>query len=80
MGNYLQGIDKRIKRLWKREGLNQTEFGAMVGISQKHVSALEAGIRWPSAPLIMCLGFKFGVSEIWLRAGRGALSKAVKAC
>ena len=71
----MKNIANRIKRLRKREGLSQDEFGEIVGISQQYVGALEAGIRWPSRALVMLMGIKFEVTEEWLRTGAGGMPK-----
>ena len=66
-------MNKRIKELRKTLGLNQTEFGAKIGVGQGTVTAYETANRTPSNAVVMAICKEFGVSEQWLRDGVGEM-------
>lgn len=61
----------RIKLIRKSLGLNQTEFGARIGVGQTTIAGYETGIRAVSDAIIKSIVREFGVSEAWLRDGTG---------
>lgn len=61
----------RIKRLRKKLGLNQTEFGARVGVKGNTIGNYEIGLRSPSEAVIVSICREFNVNEVWLRTGEG---------
>jgi transcriptional regulator with XRE-family HTH domain len=65
-------MQNRIKELRKHLGLNQTEFGARIGIKQTTVAGYENG-RAPLDTVISSICREFGVSELWLRTGEGSM-------
>jgi DNA-binding XRE family transcriptional regulator len=71
----VKGFNRRLARLRKREGMTQAEFGAVVEVSQQYVGALEAGLRRPGLALVFMMAAKFGVTEDWLKEGKGKLSE-----
>lgn len=64
-------MQNRIKELRKSLGLNQTEFGARLGVAQSTVGGWEGGFREVSDAIIKSIVREFGVSESWLRHGTG---------
>lgn len=64
-------MNERIKLLRKALELNQTDFGARIGVKQGTVSAYESGARVPLDSVIVSICREFGVSESWLRSGEG---------
>lgn len=64
-------MQNRIKELRKSLGLNQTEFGARLGVAQSTVGGWEGGFREVSDAIIKSIVREFGVSEAWLRDGTG---------
>lgn len=64
-------MQNRIKELRKSLGLNQTEFGARLGVAQSTVGGWEGGFREVSDAIIKSIVREFGVSESWLRDGTG---------
>ena len=66
-------MQNRIKELRKSLGLNQTEFGARLGLVTSTISGYESGIRIPSDAIILSICREFGVSETWLRTGEGEM-------
>lgn len=61
----------RIKELRRHEKLNQTEFGALLGVSLSAVQKWESGENTPAESVIKLMCQKTGVDEVWLRAGDG---------
>ena len=64
-------MNERIKLLRKALELNQTDFGARIGVKQGTVAAYESGARVPLESVIVSICREFGVSESWLRSGEG---------
>lgn len=61
----------RIKELRKHEKLNQTDFGALLGVSLSAVQKWESGENTPADSVIKLMCQKTSVNEIWLRTGNG---------
>lgn len=66
-------MNERIKLLRKALELNQTDFGARIGVKQGTVSAYESGARVPLDSVVVSICREFGVSESWLRSGEGEM-------
>nr|DAY78987.1 MAG TPA: helix-turn-helix domain protein [Caudoviricetes sp.] len=66
-------MNERIKLLRKALELNQTDFGARIGVKQGTVAAYESGARVPLDSVIVSICREFGVSESWLRSGDGEM-------
>lgn len=60
----------RIKKIRKDAGLNQTEFGARLGVNQSTIAGYESGNN-PPGSIIVLLKEKFNVNEEWLINGTG---------
>lgn len=65
-------MHNRIKELRKHLGLNQTEFGAKIGVKQTTIAGYENG-RAPLDTVISSICREFNVNENWLRTGEGAM-------
>lgn len=63
----------RIKALRNALGLNQTDFGAAVGVKQTTVAGYENGTRTPIDAVVSAICREFNVSETWLRTGDGPM-------
>lgn len=61
----------RIKFIRKSAHMNQTEFGAKIGLKQTSIAAYECGARRPLDTVIASICREFNVREEWLRYGRG---------
>lgn len=61
----------RIRMLRKKLGLNQTDFGAKIGVKQTSVAGYETGARTPLDTVITSICREFDVNEEWLRTGAG---------
>ena len=66
-------MNERIKLLRKALELNQTDFGARLGVKQGTVAAYESGARVPLDSVIVSICRELGVSESWLRSGEGEM-------
>ena len=64
-------MKERIKLLRKALKLNQTDFGARIGIKQGSVAGYETGRKNPLDTVINSICREFGVNEVWLRTGEG---------
>ena len=63
----------RIKAIRKHYGLNQTDFGARLGVKQTTVAGWESSSRTPLEPIISLICREFDVNEQWLRTGEGEM-------
>lgn len=66
-------MQNQIKELRSHVGLNQTDFGARIGVKQSTIAGWETGQRIPPDSSIVSICREFGVSEHWLRTGEGAM-------
>lgn len=64
-------INQRLKNLRKEMGLNQKEFGAKIGLSQRATSWLEQDGNTVIDQNIRLICDTFNISENWLRNGEG---------
>lgn len=64
-------INQRIRELRKSLGLNQSEFGARIGLKQSAASKMEQDGSAVVDQNIRLICNTFGVSERWLREGTG---------
>jgi transcriptional regulator with XRE-family HTH domain len=68
-------MQNRIKGLRKSLGLNQTEFGAKIGVATSAISGYELGTISPSNAIIKSICREYGVNETWLRTGAGEMKR-----
>ena len=61
----------RIREVRKRLGLNQTEFGQKVGLSQGAITGYEKGIHAPSDAILKLICTTYNVDYKWLKYGNG---------
>lgn len=66
-------MQNRIKELRKSLGLNQTEFGARLGVASSTIAGYENGYRDVSDAIVRSVCREFGCSETWLRTGEGEM-------
>ena len=66
-------MNNRIKELRKHLNMNQTDFGAKIGVRQTTVAGYENGMRVPLDTVISSICREFGVNECWLRNGEGEM-------
>ena len=61
----------RIKQIRKNLKMNQTEFGAEIGATQKMITTYETGTVVPDKTTRLLICSKFNVNEVWLETGEG---------
>ena len=66
-------MNERIKELRKRKGLNQTEFGAKIGLSQRAVANMESEGGTVTDRNFDAICKAFNVNPEWLRHGVGEI-------
>lgn len=64
-------INQRIKQIRKSLNMNQTDFGARIGVKQGTITGYETGIRTPTDAVILSICREFNINENWLRTGEG---------
>lgn len=69
----MSDLGKRIEKVRKYVGMSMEEFGTVIGISRPSVSRLERGLNNPAPRTVMLIAEKFGVSEEWLKTGKGEM-------
>lgn len=63
-------INERVRELRKELGMNQTEFGEKIALTQSHLAGIENEKRAVTDRTIKLLCTEFNVSEDWLRTGK----------
>ena len=66
-------VSQRIGEIRKKLGLTQQKFAEDLKISRSLAVALEANTRTVQARIIKMISFTYGVSENWLKTGKGAM-------
>ena len=66
-------LGQRIYQARKAMGLTQQQFAGDLKISQTHASSMELNTRTIHDRYIKMICFTYGVSEQWLRNGKGAM-------
>lgn len=61
----------RIKQIRKDLRMNQSEFGAEIGATQKMITTYETGVVIPDKSIRLLICEKFNVNEEWLETGEG---------
>ena len=61
----------RIKLIRKNLKMNQTEFGAELGVTLAALSKYETGVVIPDKSIRLLICEKFNVNETWLETGEG---------
>lgn len=70
-------MNSRLKQVRKTLGINQTDFGARIGLNQSTIAGYESGIRQISPATILAICKEYNVSESWLRSGEGDMFRPV---
>ena len=66
-------FNERIKFIRKHLGLNQKEFGDILGVSQRAISNWESGRNEPSIEVLNSISTKWAINPTWLLTGRGEM-------
>lgn len=64
-------MKERIKKIRKDSGLNQTDFGKVIGASQFMITSYETGRSIPEEFTCSLICEKFNVNPDWLSTGDG---------
>lgn len=62
---------QRLRAVRRELGLNQSEMGNAVGLTQSTIAAYETGKRQPPLPVLLALEHRFQVSHEWVLEGKG---------
>ena len=68
-------MNSRIKQIRESFHLNQTEFGARIGLKQSSITGYESGNRKPNNAVIKAICNEFQINEEWLKSGIGPMKK-----
>lgn len=63
----------RIKKIRKKSGLTQVDFGERIGVKGNTITNYENGLRTPTDAVILSICREFDVNEEWLRNGTGEM-------
>ena len=66
-------INRRIKELRGKVGLNQRDFSNILSLSGGYIAGVEVNLREVNDRLIKLIISQFGVNEEWLRFGNGEI-------
>jgi transcriptional regulator with XRE-family HTH domain len=66
-------INQRIKVLREKLGLNQRDFSKLLALSGGYIAGIEVNLRNVNDRIIKLIVSEFGVSEDWLRLGKGEM-------
>ena len=66
-------INRRIKELRKKIGLNQHDFSKMLSLSGGYIAGIEVNLRKVNDRIIKLIIAEFKVNEEWLRYGNGEM-------
>ena len=62
-------INRRIKELREKLGLNQRDFSKLLSLSGGYIAGIEVNLRKVNDRIIKLIVSEFGVNEEWLRFG-----------
>ena len=68
-------IGERLKLIRKESGLNQTEFGARISLSQTTIGLYESDNRVVTDRAISQICATFNINERWLKTGEGEMRR-----
>ena len=68
-------IGERLKLIRKESGLNQTEFGARINLSQTTIGLYESDNRVVTDRAISQICTTFNINERWLKTGEGEMRR-----
>ena len=69
-------IGERLKLIRKESGLNQTEFGARINLSQTTIGLYESNNRAITDRALSQICSAFNINEEWLKTGEGEMRRA----
>lgn len=63
-------VGRRIREL-RGFDTNQAELAEIIGVAQSHISAIERGLKEPSATILFRIAKKYSKTMEWLMTGIG---------
>lgn len=66
-------MNERLRKIREDSKLGMREFAERLGMSHSAISLLENGKRNPSSQFIKSVCREFGISEEWLKTGKGEM-------
>jgi transcriptional regulator with XRE-family HTH domain len=66
-------INQRIVAVRHTLDISQEQFAQGIKISQSHIASIETGTRRVNDRIIKLITMTFGVNEVWLKTGDGAM-------
>ncbi|GHV81850.1 hypothetical protein AGMMS49991_04080 [Spirochaetia bacterium] len=71
-------INQRVRQVRVALDLNQRKFSTLLSLSSGYISGIEAEVRAVNGRLIKLIAAEFGVSEEWLKTGKGEMFNSPK--
>ncbi|GHV89431.1 hypothetical protein AGMMS50267_17910 [Spirochaetia bacterium] len=71
-------INQRVRQVRVALDLNQRKFSTLLSLSSGYISGIEAEVRVVNGRLIKLIAAEFGVSEEWLKTGKGEMFNSPK--
>jgi transcriptional regulator with XRE-family HTH domain len=71
-------INQRIRQVRVTLELNQRKFSTLLSLSSGYIAGIEAEVRVVNGRLIKLIVAEFGVSEEWLKTGKGDMFNSPK--
>lgn len=72
-------MKERIRELRRHLNMTMEEFGARIGLTKSAVSFIESGRNGARDQTVFAICREFGVSEAWLRTGKGEMFEQTRA-
>lgn len=69
----MKSVAERIRFVRKNNKLNQTKFGAVLGVSRDVIGNIEIGRVEPKESFLLLLCRQFNINYDWLRYGEGEM-------
>lgn len=69
-------INERIRIIRKMNNLNQQQFAQILGVSQTHISKIEAGKDAPSRKLLKSICIEFNINPGWIESEIGNINQS----
>lgn len=69
-------INERIRIIRKMNNLNQQQFAQILGVSQTHISKIEAGKDAPSRKLLKSICIEFKINPGWIESEIGNINQS----
>jgi transcriptional regulator with XRE-family HTH domain len=66
-------VNKRIRQVRQALNMTQTDFSKAIYVSSGYTAEIENGHRAANDRIIHLICLTFGVSEIWLKTGKGEM-------